>query len=698
MQTIQRHTPEYTVIYLILAYLISLFARYYGVFHVPLPPHSYWNGIPILTTQDGFYYASLVQHYLEGTLGNNPRLTEWYEHALTFITVTIVSLTPLNAETVQYYLPIYAASAIVIPIFLISRLYMGAFASFWSAVLGSITLSYYNRTVVGYYDTDMFAVTWPLMIIYFLLVSLQRSTPPLYMSLAAAISLAVYPFFYTAGGFLALAIGVLIIVYRLISAPKAVETHQVALMILSALLPLGIMVKFVLLLVMFWLFHTWRDNLSLRHLATGTLIVGIALIATSDIVAAIWGKILSYTTRGLENADLHFLKVQVIETSLSGPGTIATRISGSIYLAAFAAAGYILLIIRHRHFVLTLPLVGLGVFAFWGGVRFTIYAVPAAAIAFFFLADHAAQRYIKPFSLRFTFLATCAALALYPNLMHIQTYKITPVLTAFEALALDQLKKRSSPEDYIITWWDYGYPVWYYANKNTLVDGGKHHRDNFIVSEIFSTVSQREAAQLSRLAQYTYQRSDYSVVANHLFYDVKHQPIEVRPFLKTLESKQPLPPKQGELYLYLPLQMLKIFSNVQKYSRLDLNTGEFLPAAFFFKTKQTGSDNDLVSFAGGINLIKSKGVLEVDAGLIPVKYVFTTDYDADGILHSEKQVINEEGALNIIRMIDENMVLILDDDSLNSTFIQLMVLENYDPELFELVEKNMFAKIYRVKI
>ena len=46
--------------------------------------------------------------------------------------------------------------------------------------------------------------------------------------------------------------------------------------------------------------------------------------------------------------------------------------------------------------------------------------------------------------------------------------------------------------------------LWYYANKNTLIDGGKHNQDNFIVSEILTTSSQLEAARLGRIAVETY--------------------------------------------------------------------------------------------------------------------------------------------------------------------------------------------------
>ncbi len=63
----------------------------------------------------------------------------------------------------------------------------------------------------------------------------------------------------------------------------------------------------------------------------------------------------------------------------------ANRISGSQIGVIVSFIGYVVLVMRHRAFILALPLIGIGVFALWGGLRFTVYAVPVAAMSAIYL-------------------------------------------------------------------------------------------------------------------------------------------------------------------------------------------------------------------------------------------------------------------------------------------------------------------------
>ncbi|PVX04524.1 general glycosylation pathway protein, partial [Campylobacter jejuni] len=69
------------------------------------------------------------------------------------------------------------------------------------------------------------------------------------------------------------------------------------------------------------------------------------------------------------------------------------------------------------------------------------------------------------------------------QLVHLYNYKAPTVFSQNEASLLNQLKNIANREDYVVTWWDYGYPVRYYSDVKTLVDGGKHlGKDNFFPS------------------------------------------------------------------------------------------------------------------------------------------------------------------------------------------------------------------------
>ncbi len=71
-------------------------------------------------------------------------------------------------------------------------------------------------------------------------------------------------------------------------------------------------------------------------------------------------------------------------------------------------------------------------------------------------------------------MAMFTVTVLYPNYKHIQSYKVPTVFNKDEVKVLNDLQSKTDREDYVISWWDYGYPIRYYADVKTLGDGGKH--------------------------------------------------------------------------------------------------------------------------------------------------------------------------------------------------------------------------------
>ena len=92
---------------------------------------------------------------------------------------------------------VYVAGVVCVPIVLIGRLYGSHAWGFLAACLAGVTHSYYNRTLAGYYDTDMFSITIPAFALYFLLGASRRKS--LNYALAAALTLYLYRFFYASG-------------------------------------------------------------------------------------------------------------------------------------------------------------------------------------------------------------------------------------------------------------------------------------------------------------------------------------------------------------------------------------------------------------------------------------------------------------------------------------------------------------------
>jgi len=443
-----------------------------------------WNGELMINTNDGYYFASAAQKWLEGTLTYNSRVLELFSTATVTLTAFITKFTPFSLETVVLYMPAFISSLVVIPIILIGRLFSMQWVGFFAALLGSITWSYYNRTMVGYFDTDMFSTMAPMFILYFLLATIK--TEKMEYALLTAMSFLIYPYLYDQGKSVIYAMGLIYMVYMVAFHRKDKFTYHSILLITVGLVNLNV---FAQLLTAFALYYALKKEIvTTQQAIIGSVILIPTFLYTGNVFNLIWLKMSVYLSRGTEAEGLHFYQVSqtIREAGIVPFDVIANRISGSLIGLFISLGGYVVLVMRKKEFILALPLIGIGLFSLVGGLRFTVFAVPLAAIsAVFFL--HVIASYAKDKRVYVAILASLTALLIYPNITHIIAYKVPTVFTKQEVQILDNLKQDSSSKDYMIAWWDYGYPLWFYADKNTLIDGGKHQNDNFIVSEILLT-------------------------------------------------------------------------------------------------------------------------------------------------------------------------------------------------------------------
>jgi dolichyl-diphosphooligosaccharide--protein glycosyltransferase/undecaprenyl-diphosphooligosaccharide--protein glycosyltransferase len=662
--------------------------------------------------------------------GDNPRLPDMMAHGTIAITVLLVHFTPFSLESVILYLPAIISSLVVIPIILIARLYNLTLWGFLSALLGSIAWSYYNRTMVGYYDTDMFSAMAPMFILYFLMKSTMDFN--LKSALYAGLFIAIYPFLYDQGKAIIFSMGIMYALYLIFYQHKdkviykelkeqykskgllsafsfffdektETMTYLSLIIIFISLIPIPLvspysyLVKSLVIIVLYFIFKT--KTIKKEEIMLLTVLFFVLFMFLSNVFSLIFYKVFSYISTGTVSEGLHFygVKQTVREASAISFETFSNRISGSQLGAVISLIGYGVLVYRKPAFILALPLMGIGVFAIWGGLRFTVYSVPVFALSAIYLFWVIGE-YIKDkrLSYAFVFFATIAMIT--PNIIHIIGYKVPTVLNKTEVQDLDKLRQMSSPQDYTLAWWDYGYPIWFYSNTNTLIDGGKHNNDNFIISQIMQTTSQDLAANLSRLAVETYVDSNYAIVANTLFKNRTEEQLNPNLFLSELkDSNYVLPKKTRDIYLYLPYRMLNIFPTVAVFGNLNLNTGKKLREMTFYPTTLFKNEKGILRFRNGIVFDSKKGEVSIGSKQGKVKYFITTQNTSTSKIQMQSQVMNIDGDYAIVYMKSYNKFIIMDTKTFNSTYVQMFILGKYDKNLYELVVSSAYSKIYKLK-
>jgi len=684
-----------------LAYFFSFAIRLIWVYQFQDNPNFYWNGQLMINTNDGYFFASGAQEALSNLHVDNPRVPSIWTYGMVFFTTLFVKITPFSLETVTLYMPAIISSLVVIPIILIARLYKQALWGFFAALLGAIAWSYYNRTMVGYYDTDMFSAMAPMFILYFLMKSTIDFN--LRSAFYAALAITIYPFLYDQGRAIVYAMGIIYAAYMVYHHRNENTTYSSLLLVFVALLPfpfsapLVYLVKIIALLGVYTVLE--RSHFEQKKLMIASAVLFALFIVFGNVLGLIITKAMNYLATGTKAEGLHFYAVvQTVREAGQIPfSTFANRISGSQIGVVISLVGYVVLVLRHRAFILALPLIGIGVFALLGGLRFTVYAVPVAAMSavylFFVLGD-----FLKDKKLKYAFITFATAAMLYPNITHILGYKVPTVLNKIEVQDLVKLDSMADSKDYTLSWWDYGYPIWYYSDTSTLIDGGKHHNDNFIISKIMQTSSQDLAANLGRLAVETYVDSNYSIVANTLFKNKQEDQIDPNLLLSELEdSTYELPKKTRDIYLYLPYRMMRIFPTVAVFGNLDLTTGKAERKIVFYPTGLKKNNKGMLTFANGIQFDTKKGEITLGQQKKQVKYFIVTQNTKQGKVQLQSQLYHTDGEYAIVYMKSYGTFVVMDSETFNSTYVQMFMLEKYDRNLFELVVSSPYSKIYRLK-
>ena len=166
----------------------------------------------------------------------------------------------------------------------------------------------------------------------------------------------------------------------------------------------------------------------------------------------------------------------------------------------------------------------------------------------------------------------------------------------------------------------------------------------------------------------------------------------------SLHVETKLPKKTRDIYMYLPYRMLSILPTVAKFSDIDLMTGKTNRRPFIYQTNRFKDSGSLLNLSNGVVFNKKSGMLKIGNQEVPVKEFLITSYDKNKKLTRQRQNIHKDGKIYLVYMRSYNTFLVLDEDMLNSTYIQLFVFENYDKNLFEPVVLDPSAKVFKLKI
>ena len=700
-----------TIGYILIAFTFSVAMRMIWVYQFSGYEQFMFNGQFMINTNDGYYWAEGARDILSGVSQEND-LSPLHS-PISQLTAFITSVLPFSIESIIFYMPVIVSSLIVIPIILIAKSINNLESGFIASLLASIAWSYYNRTMVGYYDTDMLNIVLPMFLLWSIILAIQTNEDK-YL-IIAPFYIFLYSWWYGASYSLEFSFLSLVFIYTLLWERKKLYNFKLLSVIIIMLLPMVIYIKFILVIILYFIFKQERVQQYIYYLAG---ILAVLLLVTgglNPIIAQLKGYVFKDAISSAQDGlNLHFYSVAqtVREAGQISFETFANRISGHTITLVLSVVGYIYLSYKHRVMLFGLPMIGLGFLALSGGLRFTIYAVPILAFGIAFLITEVTRLVTDKKSIKYLSYSLLTLAILYPNYKHIESYRVPTVFNLDEVKVLDKLKGIADREDYIIAWWDYGYPIRYYSDVKTLVDGGKHSGSvNFPISFML-TNSQDVSAKMARLdVEFTerafkiykenreLKESQKIKVANNIEeMTINYNLNDTNDFLLSLETDIKLPNKTRDIYFYLPYRMLNIYPTVSVFSNLDLMNGKKRKAPFFFMSRNFKETQNTIELGSGVSLNKQNNTITIGKEKVGVRRVVNTFYDKSMKLQKNIRLTNFTAPLSLIYMSDYKTFLVVDEKTYNSLYIQLMVLEKYDKKLFEQVILSPHAKVYKLKI
>ena len=694
-----------TWLFVLIAYVFSVGLRFIYIGVVDKIKAFYWHGQLMINNPDGYYYAQGARDILEKKVGYLAPV-----HTLASqLTAFFASFLHLPLDTVILYIPGFLGSLVVIPVVLTGRVLGSSFVGFLAALLSGIAWSYYHRTMFGYYDTDMLVVTLPTFAVWAVLWSLKNKDLKFFF-LAPIIEIFMLDWH---GGLYNIANGIFIMTFIYVLYLKFIKKEDVFkenLFLLFLIIPLipsiSSLLKYFLVFILWGGLFIVKDNvkkLDKNYFLWIVLAVYVILIAFPWIEAILHTGYFNRNTE-IEMSDIHYFSVvnTVREAGHISWNVMVHRISGSWIGLILGVIGYILLAIRYPVILISLPMVVLGFFAMRGGLRFTIFAVPFMALGDAYLV-YLVGRYISKFFINETvekFSKYIIALILmggiiYPNYKQIVVYIMPTVLNKNEVLVLEKLKHISNRNDFAMSWWDYGYPIRYYADVKTFVDGGRHTGNYDFPVSFALTRPELASRNMAVLDSYYTDLTDKS-----------HQKFDIVKFimkkyhLKSIDEVEPflshkisLPKVKENIYYVLPLRMFNIFPTVSVFSSLDLKTGK-VHQHFYVFSNNFIKRGPLVKMSNGIILDLSKGIILLGQREIPIKKLAIVAYKRDGSLMKEIKNFNSKG-LDVIYLASYHKWFIVDDFYYNSTFFQLFIFQN-TKDLFKPVIITPYVKVYKL--
>ncbi len=617
-----------------------------------------------------------------------------------YLIAAVVSLGGLSIDSVMFWLPAFLASLIVIPVILSAHACRQTMLGFAAALIAGISANYYSRSHLGYMDTDTLNVFLPWMAAAFWIFALRNRA--LLFALLGAFMLLLFRLWYHSAA--AILFGMLIGLLLTVLLFFRREPNAYAAVILAAAavapLPFGAALAALPMLGGFFYLINRKKAFGVKPYLALLLVGAVALPFLIDV------------QQYLERAQTYFDKPELLEIATphgiyrfgdvlstvaeaeSAPlWQINALFSGMPYYVFPALLGFVALLLAYRAFAVTAVLLLLGAASPFAGIRFTMFAAPALALGFVYLSMLLTERFLVSGAIRktaFSLLTVTAVGLMLFNIVRFNTRLEPFYFKQNEVKALRNFNADSTSKDLVLSWWDFGWPLWYYTGRNnTLIDNGRHHSDTFYVANELLSVNQAFVAN-SALYAAKVKNEDFREVIPHI---VENGDIFEK--FRDFSNPNTAVTAPGNAYLMLHRDMLALLPTIASAADRDPRSGRPTRQRRFYISdlREPFSGTEAVIHGDTFTLDLRNGVITgSDGAATRVNAVLVSE---NGKLKAAQRYDARAPMYMIIY--NKTKSLYMDGSVFNSFLIQALILDLYDRKRFEKVADTGMMKLLKVR-
>lgn len=352
------------------------------------------------------------------------------------------------------------------------------------------------------------------------------------------------------------------------------------------------------------------------------------------------------------------------------------------WLSLAGIGGFFMLLVLRPSALFLLPFLAIALSAVKLGTRMAMFGAPAVGLGLGFLflwigrAVLGGQSWSR-YVLTFILGALALGVAL-PGVSLFLTLPPTPVLSRHHAQALIDLGKEADKSSEVWTWWDWGYATHYYAGLQSFADGGRHYGEHvFTLGLALTTPSPMQSAQL---IQYSAEHNEEPWTEWE-----KMGLDKTRDFLRSLGTedlhlKPPMP-----LYVVATFENIRLSPWICYYGTWDFE-------------KEQGVHARVASIRESFNLDWEKGTMtfQDEKEPIEVKSIHVLSSQGRKDRHYDKNT-----GPNLILNSESRRYYALDDLAFQSMLTQLLIAPKESERLdryFELVYDDFpWVRVYKVR-